>query len=179
MKQFLKIIIIISSVLLFAGCKKNFVISERQRILFQYDYVNEAQENQHNGFIIDNGGNVLTYNNPVEWNFPDKDLNITDNQVDENIGICINSGKIIPAEELLKFSNVIENIASSKVTAIKNTGTDAGKTVFICYQFSESTGTYKGSLIKMEGDNTCENLNFYAKKVTSWMREIGDSISIK
>ena len=179
MKQLLKIFIIISSVLLFAGCKKNYVISERQRILFQYEYVNDTGENQHYGFIIDNGGNVLSYNNPLEWNFPDNDLNITDNQVDENIARCINSGKRIPVEELLKFSNAIENIASSKVTAIKNNGTDAGKTVFICYQFSESTGTYKGSLIKMEGDNNCENLNYYSKKVTSWMREIGDSIFIK
>ncbi|MCJ7447081.1 MAG: hypothetical protein MUO72_05295 [Bacteroidales bacterium] len=179
MKQFLKITVILCSVLLFTGCKKNYVISERQRILFQYEYINNAQANQHYGFIIDNEGNVLTYNNPVEWNFPDKDLIITDSQVDENIGKCIYSGKKIPGEKLLKFSNFIENIASSKVTATKNTGSDAGKTVFICYQFSESIRTYKGSLIKMEGDNTCENLNFYSKKVTSWMREICDSISIK
>jgi len=179
MKQLLKISLILSFILLLAGCKKSFVISEKQRILFQYDYLYNGQVNQHYGFIIDNEGNVLTYNNPVEWNSPDKDLIMTDSQVDENINRCTYSDKIISAEELLKFSGIIENIASSKVTATKNTGTGVGTTSFICYQFSESTGTYKGNVIKMEGDNTCENLNFYSKKVTSWMREIGNSISIK
>jgi len=179
MKHILKIFLIISSVILIAGCRKNYVISERQRILFQYEYINDTRENRHYGFFIDNEGNVLTYDNPVEWNFPDKDLNITENQVDENISRCMISGKSIPVEELMKFSNFIENISSSKVTAVKNSGTDTGKSVFICYQFFEGTGTYKGYLIKMEGDSSCENLNFYSKKVTLWMKEIGDTISIK
>jgi hypothetical protein len=54
---------------------------------------------------------------------------------------------------------------------------DAGKTEFVCYQFSESTGTYQGYLIKLEGDYTSENLNFYSRKVASWLREISEAIS--
>jgi hypothetical protein len=179
MKKSLPITIILSCVLLLTGCKKNYVISERQRILFQYEYVNSAWGDQHHGFLIDNEGNVLTYNNPAVWHFPDTDLIISNSHADENIASCTYSGKRIPAEELLKFSNYIENIASSKVTAPKNTAADAGTTQFICYLFSEDSGVYKGTLIKMEGDYTCENLNFYSKKVTSWMKEIRDSISIR
>jgi hypothetical protein len=29
----------------------------------------------------------------------------------------------------------------------------------------------------MEGDFTCENLNFYSKKVAAWMREINNSLT--
>jgi len=158
------------------GCKKNFVISEKQVILFQYDYVNFAWGYQQHGFVIDNEGDVLIYHNPEAWNYPDKEFILTEKQVTDNLEKCTDSGKKIPKDELRKYSGFISNIASSKITAPKNQGADQGSIEFLCYQFSESTGTYKGTLIKMEGDVTCENLNFYSKKVTAWMREIYNSI---
>ena len=169
-----KIILIALTVLFITGCKKNYVISNKQAILFQFDYVNYAWGYQHNGYFIDNGGNVMTYSNPEDWNFPDNDLNISESQVAENLAKCKQSGKKIPKEELQKYSNYIENIASSKVTALKIVSADAGSSEFICYQFSESSGIYKGYLIKMEGDFNCENLNFYSKKVAAWMRDINN-----
>ena len=174
-----KIILITLLVLFITGCKKNYVISGKQAILFQFDYVNYALGYHHHGFIIDNKGNILTYNNPEEWNFPDNNLVLNEIQVAENISKCIQTGKKIPKEELQKYTNYIENIASSKVTALKNVAADAGSLEYVCYQFSESTGTYKGYLIKMEGDFTCENLNFYSKKVSAWMKDINNHISIK
>ncbi len=152
------------------------MISEKQAILFQYDYVNNAWGDQHYGFIIDNEGNVLTYNNPMDWHFPDKEFFLTEDQVTENLRKCSHSGIKIQKEELKKYSNFISNISSSKVTALKNVGADAGTTEFICFQFSESDGSYKGYLIKMEGDFTCENLNFYSKKVITWMKDINITI---
>ena len=84
-------------VLFATGCKKNIVINENQAVLFQVEYVNYALGYQHNGFIIDNKGNVLTYSNPENWNFPDKGLTISESQVKENMGKCFNSGKKVPA----------------------------------------------------------------------------------
>jgi hypothetical protein len=164
-------------VLLITGCKKSIVLSDKQVILFQLEYVNYSWGYQHNGYLIDYEGNVLTYNNPEEWNFPGNDLVLSESQVNQNLGKCIQSGKKIPKEELLKYAGFIKNIASSKVTALKNVAADAGSTEFICYQYSEHTGTYKGFLIKMEGDFTCENLNFFSKKVSAWMREINSGLS--
>jgi hypothetical protein len=178
MKSFPGKIIIIAILVIFAtGCKKNYIISDKQAILFQLDYVNYAWGYQHKGYIIDNEGNVLTYNNPEIWNFPDKSFCLSENQVAENIAGCVQSVKKISKEELRKYTNYIKNIASTKVSALKNVAADAGSLEFICYQFSESTGTYKGYIVKMEGDFTCENLNFYSKKVASWMRDISNSIS--
>jgi len=169
---FKNIILILSLILLISGCKKNYVISKKQVILFQYEYINYAWGYQHNGFLIDTAGNVLIYNNPEGWNFPDKDFGLSEIQMRENIDSCSQSGKKIPKEELKKYSGYINNIALSKITAMKNIAADAGTTEFICYQFSENTGMYKGFLIKREGDFTCENLNFFSKKVASWMKEI-------
>jgi hypothetical protein len=162
-----------------SGCKKNIVINENQALLFQVDYLNYAWGYQHSGFFIDNKGNVLTYKNPQEWNFPDKNFNLSESQVHENFVKCSNSGIKIPAEELNKFSLHIKNISSSKVTALKNVAADAGSLEYICYQFSEESGMYKGSLIKMEGDFTCENLNFYSKKVVEWLKDINDTLAEK
>jgi hypothetical protein len=175
----LKIILGILILILTAGCKKNNLISDNQSILFQFEYINYAWGYQHTGFYIDREGNVLTYNNPREWNFTDSDYIISDKQIAENIARCTPSLIKISKEELLKYSNYIKNICSTKVTALKNVAADAGSSDFICFQFSEKTGIYKGCLIKMEGNFTCENLNFYSKKVVSWMKGISGSIYSK
>ena len=172
-----KLILITLLVLFITGCKKNYVISDKQSILFQLEYVNYAWGYHHNGFIIDDKGNVLTYSNPENWIFPDNDFNISEDQVAENIGKCIQTSKKIPKEELQKYTNYIKNIASSKVTAMKNVAADAGSSEYFCYQYSETSVNYKGYLIKMEGDFTCENLNFYSKKVATWMKDINNNIS--
>lgn len=170
------IVILLITILSISGCKKNLTVSDKQAVLFQFDYLNYAWGYQHNGFLIDNNGNVLKYNNPENWNFPDNDKSLTISQVEENISKCTPADIKISDEELQRYVNYIDNIASSKISAIKNVAADAGASEYICYQYSENTGYYKGSLIKLEGDFTCENLNFFSKKVYSWMKEINNSI---
>jgi hypothetical protein len=174
-----KIFFLFFTFLFISGCKKNNVISEKQVILFQIEYINYAWGYQHNGIIIDNEGNVLIYKNPQNWNFPDKDFNLTESQVRENLRNCEYSSKRIPNDELQKYANHIKNISSSKVTALKNVAADAGCLEYICYQFSEKTGNYKGYLIKKEGDFTCENLNFFSKRVSAWLKNINDTVEKK
>lgn len=174
-----KILFLILLFPVLAGCRKGNVVSNDQSIFFQYDYVNYSWGYQHNGFIIDSEGNVLVYDNPEKWNFPDPDYNLTSEQVNENIAACNPSGIKISMEELRKYAGYINNIASSKVTALKNVAKDAGSTEFICYQYSGEKSAYKGSLIRMEGDFTCENLNFYSKKVAAWMQDINMNIHSK
>lgn len=161
------------------ACKKNTIISHEQRMLFQLDYVNYAWGYQHNGLIIDVEGNVLTYNNPEKWNFPENDFILSAEHVAENLDKCRKTGIVIPKDELQRFAGYINNIALSKVTAPKNTGADQGSLEFVCYRFMENDLKYKGYLIKMEGDYTCENLNFYSKKVSSWIRDINERLPLK
>lgn len=47
-----------------------------------------------------------------------------------------------------------------------------GSLVYYCYLFPEDSSTYKASIIKMEGDYECENLNFFSKRVVDWMNDI-------
>ena len=171
-----KIMFLFLLTVILTGCKKNMVINDRQAVIFEFEYVNYAWNYQHYGFLIDSEGNVLTYNNPETWNFPDRELRISEDQVAENLSMCTHSGIRIPKSELQKYSNYIKNIALTKVSALKNVAADAGSYEYFCYQYSETSLTYKGYLIKMEGDFTCENLNFYSKKVAAWMKEINNSL---
>jgi hypothetical protein len=165
--------------ILASGCKKSYILNDNQMVLFQYEYINYAWGYQHSGFYIDNDGNVLKYEKPEGWNFSDSENVLSSARLFENLNKCTVSEKIISSSELTKYSRHIENIASSKVTAPKNVGADMGSIRYYCYRYDKVTDTYKCYLIKMEGDYTCENLNYYSKKVVSWMEEIRRDITIK
>jgi hypothetical protein len=169
--------LIIITLMITEGCKKSYYINEKQEIIFQFEYINYAWGFQHSGFIIDNKGNILTYSNPENWNFCDKDLTLTEEQVNENLTMCTHTGKMISDADLHKFAGYIKNIASSEVTAPKNVGADMGSSEYICFEYSETSNTYKKHLIKMEGDFTCENLNFHSKKVVLWLKDINSGLS--
>ncbi|HEX2969085.1 MAG TPA: hypothetical protein VHO46_08245 [Bacteroidales bacterium] len=152
------------------------MISTDQTILFQLDYVNFAWGYQHYGYMIDNKGRVLTYNNPEKWNFPNDNFILTETQMEENISMCRISEKQIPVGEIKKYAAFIESISASKVSALRNTGNDAGSLQYNCYKYNESNLIYKGFLIKTEGDFTAENLNFHTRKVVTWMKDINENL---
>ena len=169
------LILFVTVLLMFTGCNKRELVTDRQQqILFQYDFRSGAE---HSGFMIDSEGNVFTYNNPSKWNFPDNDLEISQEQIAENAGSCVFSGIKIPEEELTKHAKVIDYIALSKVTAPAKKEADEGTGQYLCYQFDENSQKYKGHLIRSEGKVSRENLNFHSKRVTIWMKEIGSRLS--
>lgn len=174
MSKIVQITVLLTAVFFFSGCKKNYFISPEQEMLFQVDIISYEPGYRHYGYIINMNGDILTYDNPEKWNFPGSNFNITEDQAAENISMCRVSGRI-PAEELSKFSHYIDNIASSRVTALKKSG-DEGSVQYICYRFSESSHIYKGYTIRIEGNYTGENLNFYSKKVIVWMKELNNQL---
>ena len=164
--------------LLLSGCQKSMVNNQSQHILFQYEYLDDLN-GVHQGFYIDDEGAVFVYNNPDEWNFhlDDYNFSISEEQIAENLSKCVKSELYIETDKLAKFSGHITKIISSKITATKKGNRETGKTVFICYDYSESTEMYKGGLIKMEGSYSCENLNFFSKRISAWLKEVNNSIS--
>ena len=102
-----------------------------------------------------------------------------EDDIAENLSRCVKSELSIPSEQLARFSSYIKNISSSKITAVKKGNRETGKTIFVCYDYSESSKMYDGTLIKMEGSYSSENLNFFSKRVSAWLREISASIPEK
>lgn len=162
--------------LLLPGCKKAALVNENHAILFQVDYVNDVREYEHSGFFIDSEGNVYRYKNPANWIFPDKDFVLTESQIRDNTENCEADSIKIAIDELQKYSKYIKNITLSKVTAFKNAAAKTGSVKYICYQHIDGSEIYKGSILKMEGEYTCENLNFFTRKVTSWLKNFTDTV---
>ena len=178
MRLLLKIVSVsLIAFLLHSGCKKTNSGNDDRVILFQYEYLGPAPVNDHNGYFIDSDGNILTYNSPPDWNFPGSDLILTDDQMEENLKQSTYAGIKVPEEELARYEKYIRFLALSKVSAPRNTGSEKGTARFICYEFTPNTGIYSGTIIKTEGAVSSENLNFYSKRIASWLKDIHTSFS--
>jgi hypothetical protein len=153
------------------GCQKTYVVSKAQDILFQVEFISINGVYAHNGYFIDVNGNILTYNLPEKWNFPKEDQILSKAEVLENLASSKMTTNKIPIPELRKFINYIDNIAASKLSLPKTHTTERGTLSFYCYQYSEGSAEYKRTVIKSEGHINCENLNFFSKKVVSWLNE--------
>jgi hypothetical protein len=170
--QFFSFCIILFIVTALSGCSKTYNAGKSQDILFQAEYLSNIGNSVHRGIIVDVKGNILTYNNPAKWHFPDDDQILGKNEVIENISSATMSDYKISPAELQKFLNHIDNIAASKVTLPKSHKSDSVTLSFYCYQYSESSLEYKRTIIKTEGNTNCENLNFYSKKIVNWLNEL-------
>jgi hypothetical protein len=160
------------------SCRKGNGLSDDQKILFQYSYVNYAWGLNNQGFLIDNEGNLLVYNQPEKWNFPDKNSTLSQAQVAENLTYCTATGRKVTDAELQKFASYITNLAASKVTNKKAVAADMGTFNYYCFSYSPGSSSYRQITIKTQGDFECENLNFYSKKVVEWMNQMLQGLSI-
>jgi hypothetical protein len=178
MRFFILLTFIVISAASVESCRKGNGLSSDQKILFQYSYVNYAWGTNNQGLIVDNEGNILIYNQPEKWNFPDKNLNLTEAQVAENLSYCTSTGRKVTDAELQKYASYITNLAASKVTAKKTVAADMGTFNYYCFSYSSGTPSYKQVTIKTMGDYECENLNFYTKKVVEWMNQMMQGLSV-
>ena len=172
MKPGVRITIIFSSVLLaLAGCGKSYMVSKSQEIVFQVEFFNTSDSSSLKGFYIDVNGNILTYESPKKWHFPDNDQIIKKADLKSNLSVTKTAYDKVPNDELQKYVKYIDNIAASKVTLPKIHHHRKGTLSFYCYQYSEGAEEYKRTLIRSEGYINCENLNFFSKKAVSWLLE--------
>jgi hypothetical protein len=179
MRFFIPACLLITSLFTFEGCRKTYTLSEDQKILFQYSYIRDSGNTENQGFIIDKEGNVLIYNQPEKWNFPDQGSILTQAQVAENLKSCTGTGIKVPPAELKKFESYIINLAASKVSARKTTGTEKGTFNYYCFTYSSDDATYKQVTIRTHGDFVCENFNFFARKVAEWMNLILQGLPVR
>lgn len=103
-----------------SGCQKTYIVSKSQDVLFQFEYINNTSVYSHWGIFVDANGNILIYNLPEKWNFPKDDQILTQKELLQNVAACKKTDRKIPAEELQKYINCIDNIAASKVSMQKS-----------------------------------------------------------
>lgn len=134
---------------------------------FHYSYTNYAMGKQHQGWIIDNEGNVRTYTMPEKWNLPDNN-HITTEQMQENLNLANSVAFKINMETLNKYIELMKDASYSPITDPKSARFDAGEVAFSGYIWDASERKYKEILIEQTGDYEAKNTSPKAKIIMEW-----------
>ncbi len=148
-----------------------------QKILFEAGYANYAWSPTHSGFLIDSIGNVYCYNLPSKWKDVDSLNQISEQDMDTNLGqtngICMSINK----EELKSKLILLSKAASATTTKPKNEMADAGGAYYLGYTFNTQTKTYNKILLKQTGDWVINNNSKAAEDLTIWLSAIKQQIN--
>ncbi len=134
-----------------------------QKILFQSGYYNFAWGKQCHGWIIDNSGNVISFDKceDVEGNF---------NNLKDNVILTIDK------QELCNKYKLLESAAKGKLSEERFAGADMGQFTFEGYYENEKTGEVKTVLLNNQGDVQEYNLDPDAIELTKWLEEINTKV---
>ena len=168
MKKFILIGLALLS-LCFCSCKK-----EKDTIiyLYRYSYINFSGLPDHSGWIIDQTGNVKSYNNPEKWNFADTSGYISKQQLSDNISACLTVLSSVSTIELAKYDALIEAASKGELTTPDCPGADRGSYTYQCYWYDKTKGKYKEVLLSNDGDCSYHNTDKSAIEIDSWLKTI-------
>lgn len=163
-----------------SSCTDDFKVDIRdQQVLFQYEYVNYAWSYQHMGWYIDTTGNLISYNLPVKWSYPDSLGFTTDTAIISNLKSCIKTDYRVPKSVLESKISLIEKSATGTLTKPRYEMADAGIQRYTAFLYNKSTKRYKRILLYQWGDELIENSSNEAKELQKWMAEINEQHSFQ
>jgi len=168
MKQTIIITIVLFCLL---GCNKKKYESIPHGY-YTFEVENWAWGHQHNGWIIDADGNVMSFNLPANWKRPDSLGFISEEDILDNLSKCKNKIKNITARKLYENNKLLEGAAIGSFSEKENTANDMGWIQYSCYQFDVEKGLYKKIKLHVEGDWSFHNESNEAKEITAWMKKI-------
>jgi hypothetical protein len=164
-----KIILISIVILALLGCNKNKFDSIPHGY-YTMEYYNWAWGYSHSGWIIDKGGDVMSFNLPDSWQNIDSTGHISEADLIENISNCDSKTNEISKSTLYKYNKLIDQAADGTISEPVNVGNDAGGTGLYCYQYNADLGLYKRVLLDVEGDWRYHNESSQAKTITKWLK---------
>ncbi len=171
MKNFKALVILVFGLSL-VSCEKEYYTIVPYPCYFQCSNTFSAFINTHSGWMIDDKGNVRSFENPLYWNYPDADGYITEAKLVENLSKCNPSSTIISNADLIKYSSMVESAANGKLTTPVSKSMDAGATAYYCYWYDQSKGMYKQVLLSQNGDWVSYNTSKKAKILDGWLKSI-------
>ncbi|MDR1983581.1 MAG: hypothetical protein LBQ28_01980 [Prevotellaceae bacterium] len=157
--------------------KRGIAISPLQDIIFERYYINYAWGYSHSGFMIDKNGLIHVYSQHEiiysnnNWNFPDDNGYITEENMKENLENTTIAKACINITELHKYAELIALVKENDYSE-QQQGADMGAVVNICYLYNDKTHTYKHIVLSAHGDWTRINNNPVAKIIDNWLNTI-------
>lgn len=147
-------------------------VNEEQLVLFQFEYINHAWGYQHNGWLIDNEGNVKEYNLPDDWRWNHDSEFISKDSLEFNYYQTTATIKQIEQNELNNQKALILATLNGSITEMVCPMADAGAFALYCYYWDESTNLYQRQLLNLTGDCQQHNTTQAAEILTEWLTNL-------
>ncbi len=140
---------------------------------YTMEFHNFAWGEQHDGWMIDKDGNIMSFNLPEEWNYADSLGYISEEHLQENLARCTEKLGKTTKRRLYLNNKLIAAAAEGTLSERKNIGADMGATTYLCYQYDKEKNLYKRVVLDTEGDWSYYNQSQEAKEITRWMKQFG------
>jgi|WetSurMetagenome_2_1015567.scaffolds.fasta_scaffold75389_3 hypothetical protein len=152
----------------------------KEQVVFSGGYVNWAWGYTNFGWFIDRDGKVKSYTitDPKNWWGVNDPEHIKKPDMEHNYNQATKTLFEIPMPELLYKYSLIKNVANGPLSEPRDTGRDMGGKGYYCYQFDDSSRTYRQILLKVTGDISQENLNRDAITLTKWLIYIDEKSNL-
>jgi hypothetical protein len=158
----------IFSLLVLIGCEK--IKEYNQEVLFKVEYINYAWGFQHHGKIIDLYGNVISFNLPATWHFPDEDGYISLSDMSENMDQLGDIVCTVDNGVLADNFNKLLKAKDGELTDPEHRMYDAGSTTYSGFLYDSRKKRYKEILIRRTGDYYIENKSKEAGEIYNWLQ---------
>jgi hypothetical protein len=166
--QMKSVLIVALSALLLSGCEKIHVYDINT--IFMVEYSNYAWGLQHSGTMIDSTGNVLTFNLPPTWNWPDELGFISLADMQENLTQMEEISCTVPRNDFAKYASKLMKAKDGTLSDPKNKMNDFGTIQYSGFLYDPDNSRYKRVLIKQFGDWAIDNSAKEAKELYEWLK---------
>ncbi len=144
--------------------------------LFQYEFRNEAWGHQHEGWFIDNEGNVGRYELPADWNEPDSLGFLTEEKLASNMLFADEIIGDISDTEINTYTLLMNQVDPFDLSDVDVLGADGGSSFLYGYQWKPSLGRFHRVLLAEGTDFYQRNLDPEAVEITEWLIDLGKEI---
>jgi len=167
MKQYLTLIIL---PLLLSGCKPY----NHKAIYFEYySYSASCFSERYYGWIMDQDGNILSYQKPQMEVPADMNGYVAPDSIDKFISRCNTVIGKINVHEVAKHKDLIASVVLAKTIKEGRLTYGDQRCCYYCYWYDPIKRKYKKILLREQSQCSLKNIHPNAKTLESWMYAIG------
>jgi len=159
---------------LLTGCCCSLEVGSEQvsTLIFQSEYTNYAWGYNHNGWMLNNTGQVKRFQKSTKWVFTDSLGYISAVDMNKNINACDSILTQVSLKDFTLNAEKAISCANGPMSKATNTMADAGEHIYAIYLYESGSNRYKRVILDMTGDWSQQNLATKSKEVVEWMKTI-------
>lgn len=141
-------------------------------VLLEIEYTNAAWVPEWNGYYIDSGGGLYS------WNADDRDLGAypreeyTHAELMQKVTTRRRKLRNLSTTKLQEIAELIPAAAKGTLTQPVTRCADAGVLVFRAYTFDSARGVFKPLMLRSEGDRIQENTSQAARQIYAYLNDL-------